>query len=96
MRDLNLLAIDENENLYLDGHQLKNVEAFSIKSAEGRNTLTVTLDVGNGNLSSKPSKPVNEIIEEQLDELISRSHHCADSDLPGITGAITAMCAMLL
>lgn len=96
MRDLNLLAIDENENLYLDGHQLKNVKAFNVQDTEGGNTLTVTLYVGNGNLSSNPRNTTREIIEGQLDELISRSHQCSDSDLPNITGAITALCGLLV
>lgn len=96
MRDLNLLVIDENDNLYLDGHQLKNVVAFGTQDEDGATTLAITMRVGNGNLSSKPKKTTREILEDQLGELVSRSHQCSDSDLPNFAAAITAICGVLV
>lgn len=95
MKDLNLLTIDENENLYLDGHQLKHVISFGTQAEEGGSFLTVAMHVGNGNLSSRPRKTTKEILEDQLDELISRSHQCSDADLHNITRSIVAVCGVL-
>lgn len=95
MRDLNLLTIDKNDNLYLDGHQLKNVVTFCTQDEDGATTLAITMRVGNGNLPSRPRKTTKEILEDQLDELVARSHHCSDADLPNITAAITAVCGVL-
>ena len=96
MKDLNLLTIDENENLFLDGHQLKNVVAFGTQDEDGATTLAITMRVGNGNLSSRPRKTTREILEDHLSELVARSHQCSDSDLPNIAAAITAVCGALV
>lgn len=95
MKDLNLLTIDENENLFLDGQQLKNVVAFGTQDEDGATTLAITMRVGNGNLPSRPRKTTKEILEDQLDELVARSHQCSDADLHNITRSIVAVCGVL-
>lgn len=53
------LRIDQNERIYLDGEEIKNVESYKLESSAGDNTLaklTVTMFVNVGQIGSELKK----------------------------------------